>query len=107
MATEQPYVSGDDVLEQARKLETIPRSRTATPVTAPASQKSLPAKSPRAKPFSKVSKQEVFQSVSSPDPPADYEYYDDDDPLANVSTIKTSQTGQDMLGIRSTFGTLS
>ncbi|KAK6638450.1 hypothetical protein RUM44_008879 [Polyplax serrata] len=84
LATEQPYVSGDDVLEQARKLETIPRSRTATPVTAPASQKSLPAKSPRAKPFSKVSKQEVFQSVSSPDPPADYEYYDDDDPLANI-----------------------
>lgn len=86
LVTEEPYVPREEIIQQARRLETIPKGRPLTSIAASKPPKAAaPVKSGRPKPFSKVSKPEVVQSVSSPNPTADYEYYDDEDPLANVT----------------------
>lgn len=70
----------------SRRIVTTPRSRPLALVTTAAPPKPARTRPGKVKPFSKVPKQEVAQSVSSPQPPLDYEYYDDDEEtLANVS----------------------
>ena len=74
-------------MEQSRRLESVPKGRPTITALTPStpSPRIESKKSERIKPFSKISAPEIVQTVNSPDPGSDYEYYEDDDPLANVS----------------------
>lgn len=81
-------LEAEDTPSTRSEVVIVPRRQTTTTTTQPPPPPQRAPNQRRLKPFSKVPKQARVQTVTKPEKfsSKDYEYYDDDDSLADVSS---------------------